>query len=169
MPLSAPVPLLETGESGQPRLAARVRSWRRLCYVAALLPVLAASCTGLDRNDQGRLQPQTVRGPCQVKKFFILDPSTVPVEMTVGNVGEACSLMIFNPDLQIILSAVLVTAAPAHGTATASLATLRTQAAVSYTPQPGYSGRDRFTVTLEPNGVSLSFAVTVQPGPLSPS
>ena len=40
---------------------------RRLRPIVLLLPLLAASCTGLGRNDQGNLQPQMVRGPCQVK------------------------------------------------------------------------------------------------------
>ncbi len=128
-----------------------------------LVPLFAASCADLARNDQGQLQPQTVSGPCQVKKFFILRQTAVHTEITVGNVGQACSFTIFNPDLQIVLSAALVTEQPAHGRATAALITAGRQAEISYTPQPGYAGPDKFSITLEPNDLAVTLAVTVQP------
>lgn len=141
---------------------------RRLRRLILLAPLLVASCAGLDGNGQGPLQPQTVSGPCGVKKFFILGLTSVRTEMTVGNVGQACRFTIFNPDLQIVLSAALVTAQPAHGRATAVLTSLGQQAAVSYTPQPGYAGLDQFSVTLEPHDLGVTLAVTVQPSPPAP-
>jgi hypothetical protein len=134
-----------------------------------LLPVLlAASCADLARNDQGQLQPQTVSGPCQVKKFFILSQTAVHTDISVGNVGRACSFTIFNPDLQIVLNAALVTEQPAHGRATAALITAGRQAEISYIPQPGYAGPDKFSITLEPNDLAVVLTVTVRP-PLAPS
>lgn len=131
--------------------------------LSLLIPLCCASCAGLAANDQGVLQPQTVGGPCQVKKFFIMRLTSVHTDMTVGNAGQACSLALFNPDLQIVLSAALVTSRPAHGRATAELITAGRQAAVSYAPQPGYTGSDSFSVTFEPNAIGITFSVTVQP------
>ena len=139
-----------------------VRRGRR-AILPLLLPLWCASCAGLASNDQGVLQPQTVSGPCQVKKFFILRQTSVRTDMTVGNTGQACSLTLFNPDLQIVLNAALVTSRPAHGRATAELITGRRQAAVSYAPQPGYTGSDSFSVTFEPDDIAVTFSVTVQP------
>ena len=134
--------------------------------ILALLALLCcASCAGLAGNDQGVLQPQTVSGPCQVKKFFILRLTSTPTEMAVGNTGQACSLMLLNADLQIALNAALVTSQPEHGRATAALITGRREAAVSYVPLPGYNGPDRFGITLEPNAIGVTFNVTVQPAP----
>ena len=130
-----------------------------------LLPLWCASCAGLARNDQGALQPQTVTGPCQVKKFFLLSLTSVDVEMTVGNTGQACTFTLLNPALQIALNAALVTGRPEHGRATATLISGRRQAEVSYVPQPGYAGPDSFSVTLQPNAVGMTIAVTVQPSP----
>lgn len=141
---------------------------RRLRWGLLLVPLLSASCAGLDRADQGNLQPQSVSGPCQVKKFFVLRTTAVRTEMTVGNVGQACSLTIFNPNLQIALNAALVTEPPAHGRATAALISGRRQAVISYEPQPGYTGPDRFSVTLEPDAWGMRFAVTVQASPPAP-
>lgn len=132
-----------------------------------LLPLLAASCAGLATNDRGNLQPQTVSGPCQVKKFFVLRTTAVRTGMTVGG-GQACSFTIFNPDLQIALNAALVTERPAHGRATAELISGRRQAAISYEPQPGYTGPDQFSVTLEPDAWGMRFAVAVQATPPAP-
>lgn len=139
--------------------AARLNCLRR---VLLLLPLWCASCAGLARNDQGPLQPQAVRGPCQVKKFFILGTTSVHTEMTVGNTGEACTFTVFNPAQQIVVNAALVTSQPAHGRATAAVITSGRQAAVSYTPEPGYTGPDRFSVTFEPNDLGVTLAVTVQ-------
>ena len=137
----------------------------RSAILPLLVPLWCASCAGLARNDQGPLQPQAVSGPCQVKKFFILSQTSVHTEMTVGNTGQACSFTLFNPDLQITLNAALVSSQPGHGRATAALITAGRQAAVSYAPQPGYAGPDRFSVTFEPNDLGVTFAVTVQPAP----
>ncbi len=148
---------------GSQEYCAAGRRWLR-CLMFPI-PLFFASRAGLSRNDQGPLQPQTVSGPCQVKKFFILGFTSVWTEMTVGNVGQACSFTIFNPDLQIVLTAALVTGQPTHGRATAALTTLGRQAAVSYIPQPGYTGPDQFSITLEPNDHGMTVAVTVQPSP----
>lgn len=151
--------------SSQEHSAARLKRLHRLML---LVPLLSTSCAGLARNDQGQLQPQTVSGPCQVKKFYILGLTSVRTDMTVGNTGHACSFTVFNPDLQIVLTAALVTDQPSHGRATAELITAGRQAAVSYTPQPGYTGPDHFSVTLEPNDLGITLAVTVQPSPPAP-
>ena len=130
---------------------------------ALLLPLLLGACAGLDRDDQGRLQPQTVRGPCTARKFFLLGFISVDASLAVENAGGACTLTILNPALQATLSAALVTTPPAHGTATAGLITLGRQAAIAYTPAPGYTGPDSFSVTLEPGAVGITFAVAVHP------
>ncbi len=143
----------------------RLAGVRCLRALALLAPCATASCAGLDRNDQGRLQPQTVSGPCQVKKFYILGTTTVRTSLTVANSGGACSFTIFNPDLQIVLNAALVSTPASHGVATVGLTNLGRQAQISYAPQPGYTGPDQFVVTLEPNDLSMAFAVTAQPTP----
>lgn len=131
---------------------------------AVLLPLLGASCGDLSRNDQGILQPQTVRGPCDVKKFFLLELRSVPTTLTIANTGQACSFTILDANLQIVLTAALVTGPAAHGRATADLITAGRQAEISYTPQPGYTGPDQFSITLEPRALGITVAVTVQPG-----
>ncbi len=142
----------------------RGRNGARLVRCAALATALAATaCAGLARDDQGQLQPQTVRGPCQVKKFFILSLTSVHTEMTVANAGQACTFTVFNPDLQIVLNAAYVTTQPSHGQAGAALVQLGRQGSVSYTPQPGYAGRDEFAVTFEPQDLGITVHVTVQP------
>ena len=131
--------------------------------LAVLLAAMAvASCAGLDRNDTGNLQPQAVSGPCDVKKFFLLRFTAVPTTMSVTNDGAACSFTILNPAQQFVITAALVTVQPSHGVAVITLPSLARQAAVAYTPAPGYVGPDRFTITLEPNDVAI--AVTVEPG-----
>ena len=47
--------------------------------------------------------------------------------------------------------------------ATAELTLLGRQASASYMPEPGYTGPDHFTVTIEPRDLAISVAVTVQP------
>ncbi len=133
----------------------------RLCLA---LPLLTASCAGLQRVDQGTLQPQTVSGPCQVKKFFLVNLTAVPTDLTVTANGQACSFTLINPDLQIFNTAALVTERPSHGQATSGLLRGGVQAGVSYTPEPGYTGKDTFTVTLEPADRAIRLNVTVQPG-----
>ena len=127
-----------------------------------VLPLLCAACAGLARNDQGVLQPQTVSGPCQVKKFFVLSQTSVHTDLTIGNAGQACTFTMFNPNLQLTLNVALVTSQPSHGRATAVLTNYNRQAEISYTPQPGYVGPDSFSITLEPNALGVTLAVTVQ-------
>lgn len=143
------------------------RSERVRCLVL-LASLLASSCAGLDRSDQGRLQPQTVSGPCQVEKFFILAFTSVRTDMTVGNAGQACSFTLFDLNEQRVLTAAFVTGQPAHGRATVGLVTANRQAVVSYIPEPGYVGPDRFSITLEPNARGVTVAVVVQPSPPTP-
>ena len=143
----------------------RCGSWRGLRAGLMLLPLVAASCAGLDRNDQGNLQPQTVRGPCQVKKFFLLGLRSVPAEMTVGNTGAACTFTVLNPALQVLINAALVTGPASHGRAGVGLAYGNRQAVVSYAPQPGYVGTDQFSITLQPNATGITVNVTVQEAP----
>ena len=135
----------------------------RWTVFSLLVPLCCVSCAGLATNDRGVLQPQTVSGPCQVKKFFILRLTSVHADMTVGNTGQACSLTLFKPDLQIVLDAALVTSQPEHGRAAAALINAERQATVSYAPHPGHVGPDHFGIALEPNDRGVTFAVTVQP------
>jgi hypothetical protein len=135
----------------------------KLRHASLLLLLATASCAGLERQDQGLLQPQNVSGPCQVKKFFLLDLRLVPTEMTVSNTGQACTFTVFNPAAQIITNAALITTPASHGQATAGLALAGTQAVASYTPQPGFVGTDKFALTLEPDNRGAIVNVTVQP------
>ena len=137
---------------------------RRLGWLALALPLALASCAGLDRVDQGRLQPQTVSGPCQVKKFFLVPLTAEPTDLAIQNLGQACSFTLVNPDLQIFNTAALVTEPASHGLATAGLLLGGVQAGVSYVPQPGYTGPDSFSVTVEPADRAVRVHVTVQPG-----
>jgi hypothetical protein len=138
------------------------RHQRLLRVLAIALPLATASCAGLERNDQGALQPQTVRGPCQVKKFFLLSQTAVHTDMTVDNAGQPCTFTVLNPNLQVFPTASLITEQPAHGRAESGLTNGGRSPIVSYTPQPGYSGTDRFTVTIEPNNHAIAVAVTVK-------
>ena len=141
---------------------------KRLRPLALLIASLPAACAALSQNGQGPLQPQSVSGPCQVKKFFILGLRTVPTDMTIGNVGQACSFTLFNPNVQLVLSAALVTTPPAHGRAAAALVSGGRQVEVSYAPQAGYAGPDSFSVLIEPNALGVTVNVTVQPSPPAP-
>ena len=134
-------------------------SWAVLAAAAMAL----SACGDLTRTDQGRLQPQTVDGPCTVKKFFLVRETAMHTNLSVGNSRDACQFSLINPDLQVFLTAALVTDQPLHGTATAGLLRSGTQATVSYVPQPGYTGPDHFTFTLEPGDAAVSVAVTVTP------
>ena len=132
--------------------------------LAVALPLLAASCGGnLSRNDQGTLQPQTVSGPCDVKKFFLVALTTIHTEMEVAPDAGACMMTLINPNLQIFNTAALVTSPPSHGQATAGLLRSGTQVAVSYTPQPGFTGTDSFAITIESADRGVTFAVRVAP------
>ena len=127
-----------------------------------LLPLLAASsCAGV-QGGGGPLQPQTVTGPCQVKPFFFLGLRAVPTDLVIRNTGEACSFSLVNYANQVFLNAALVTVPASHGRADAQLVSGNFQALVSYVPQPGYAGPDRFTVTLEPGATGVAVNVTVQ-------
>ena len=136
---------------------------RTLTAFILAAPLSLAACAGLDRNDQGNLQPQSVTGPCEVRKFFIMNFTSARTELTVAANGQACTFTIFNPALQLITTAALITAPPSHGHAEAGLVLAGRSAAVSYTPQPGYTGPDSFSVTLEPNARGAIFGVTVRP------
>ena len=132
-------------------------------WLALLLPLATASCAGLERSGQGAVPPQPGNGECQVKKFFVVNFTAVPTDMTVSSAGQGCTFTVFNPDLQLVTTAALVTSPPAHGQAAAGLVLAGRQAAVSYRPQPGYTGPDHFTVTLEPVDRAIAVNVMVQP------
>jgi hypothetical protein len=129
-----------------------------------LLAPLLASCAAMEANTQGPLQPQSVAGPCQVQRFFLLGARSVPTQMTVTNTGQACTFTLINPALNVVVSAALLSGAPTHGRAEAGLISGARQAAVSYTPAPGYVGPDKFDITLEPGAVGVTVNVTVQAG-----
>ena len=132
-------------------------------WLAMAIPLAVGSCAGLARNDQGVLQPQTVAGPCQVQKFFLLGLRSTPTSMTVSNSGQACTFTVINAAQQATLNAALVTSPASHGTAEAGLLLAGEQAVVRYTPQGGYTGPDRFAITIEPNNLGITVNVTVQP------
>ncbi len=79
--------------------------------------------------------------------------------MHLSGGGGSCDAEIFlRRGLRVPFSRLIVTTKPAHGTAEAG------EARVTYSPEPGFSGRDRFIVSTIPAG-SLEFAVTVDPPP----
>ena len=133
-------------------------------HMLLLAPLLLVSCAGPGVEAQGPLQPQAVAGPCEVKKFFFLSLRSVPAEMTVRNTGEACRMVLVNYAVQSRVNAALVTGVASHGRAEAEVISGGFQAAVTYVPQPGFAGRDQFSITLEPNAVGVTFNVTVVPG-----
>ena len=128
-----------------------------------LLAPLLAACADAGTYSQGRLQPQSVSGPCQIKRFFFLGLRSVPTTMTVANTGQACSFVVINPALNAVVNAALLTGAPSHGQALPEVTNGRRQVAVSYTPVPGYAGPDRFDGTLEPGAVGITVNVVVLP------
>jgi hypothetical protein len=135
----------------------------RTAFILAV-PLLAG-CTGTAPYSQGALQPQSVTGPCQVQRFYLLTTQSVPTQMTVSNTGGACTFTLINPALNMaVLNAALLTGAPTHGRAVASLVSGNTQAAVSYEPQRGYVGPDQFNVTIQPQAIGVTVNVTVQGG-----
>ncbi len=127
------------------------------------LLLLLGGCAGLARNDQGLLQPQTVAGPCQVKKFYLLGFTAVNTQLSTASNSQACRFTLINPDVQAVVSAAVVSERPGHGVAQAGVLLAGEQVEISYMAQPGYAGLDRFTVTLEPNDHAIRFAVTVAP------
>ncbi len=66
-----------------------------------LLPLASAACTGPGAST-GALQPQSVSGPCNVKKFFIARLDRTYTDMTVDSSEQACRFTLFNPDLQLV-------------------------------------------------------------------
>lgn len=137
----------------------RVKGFRLL-----LLAPLLASCAGLEANQQGPLQPQSVAGPCHVDRFFLLGFRSVPARMTVANTGQACTFTLINPALNAVVDAALLTGLPNHGQAAAGLLNGARQAVASYTPAQGYAGPDEFRITLEPEAVGVTVSVTVEAG-----
>lgn len=134
-------------------------------HIPLLVPLLLlSSCAAMEANTQGPTQPQSIAGPCTVKRFFLLGFRSVPTEMTVAGTGQACTFTLINPALNQVVDAALLTGVPRHGVATAELIGGARQVAVSYTPQPGYAGPDRFDVTLEPGAVGITVHVTVTAG-----
>ena len=144
-------------------MSASVRARGRLhrAWTTAALLCLAG-CAALNADSPGRLQPQAVSGPCEVKKFFLLSQTAVHTDMTVASAGQACTFTVLNPNLQAFPTAVLVTEPALHGHVTAGLTNGGRSPVVSYVAQPGYRGSDRFTVTIEPNDHAVAVAVTVQ-------
>ena len=132
-------------------------------FLLVLLPVIAGSCAQYPAgNAGGPLQPQGVTGPCQVKPFFLLGLRSVPAQLTIRNTGEACTFTLVNYAFQQYLNAALVTMPASNGSATAQLISGNFQALVTYMPRPGYTGPDRFSVTLEPNATGVTVNVIVQ-------
>ena len=133
-------------------------------FVTAVRSLILA-CLGLGLVAAGPTQPQTVTGPCHVKDFFIVSFGTSNTDMTVDGGPQACQFTLFNPALDRFQTAALITTLPSHGHAEAGLILGGTSAAVSYTPEPGYTGADTFTATIEPSDKAVIVHVTVaKPG-----
>ena len=81
----------------------------------------------------------------------------------MSNTGQGCTFAVFNPAQQVFVNAALITEPATRGLAQAAQASGGLQGAATYTPQPGYTGPDHFTVTFEPEDRAVSVAVTVQP------
>ena len=140
-------------------VATRLAWWRAL---AAVLPVAVAGC-GISANDPNAfVQPQATNGPCTVKKFFLLSQTAVHTDMAINGAGQSCTFTVISPDAQAFPTASLLTRPAEHGRAQAGFANGGRSALITYTPQPGYRGADRFTVTIEPNDHAIEVAVTVQ-------
>ena len=131
------------------------------CPVLLASILLVASCAAPGQSFL--IQPQGVAGPCTVKNFFILDVTAVRAEMAVANTGQACTFAVFTPAQQAFVTAALITDPAAHGVALAGVAAGGFQGTASYTPQPGYTGPDQFTVTFEPRDRAVRVAVIVRP------
>jgi len=135
----------------------------RLLLLAPPLALGLAACDAMRANTQGPVQPQATSGPCQVDRFFLLGLRSVPTTMTVANTGAACRFTLINPALNAVVDAALLTGLPRHGEAHADLISGNRQAEIIYTPVPGYTGPDTFSVTLEPGAVGVTVKVVVQP------
>ena len=133
----------------------------RMRWLPLLLAPLLTGCAGMLDNMQGPVQPQSTTGPCQVERFYLLSLRSVPTRMTVANTGAACSFLLINPALNATLNAALLTGPAQHGQASTELANGRRQGLVSYVPQPGYVGPDKFDITLQPNAIGVTVEVTV--------
>lgn len=131
-------------------------------FAVVLTCFAAVSCTGVNQVNGSLLQPQTTTGPCTVKKFYLVGLNSTHTDMTVDAGTEACQFTLINPDQQIVNDAALITGRPAHGVATAELIVQGRSVAVSYRPEPGYQGTDKFEVTVQPRARGITFAVTVQ-------
>jgi hypothetical protein len=129
--------------------------------LTVLLPLVCAGCIG-PGSSSGPLQPQSVSGPCEVKKFYVLRMTRVYTDMTIDSTAQACRFTLFNPDLQLVELAALITEPPIHGRAQSGVINGDRMAAISYTPTPGYVGSDRFTTTIEPGDKTVTVNVTVR-------
>jgi hypothetical protein len=95
---------------------------------------------------------------CKVSDVAAAPGKQVPVEMAVGNDGGWCALSLSAPD-HSPYGAGLLTDRAAHGTV--YIHTVGDDTRIDYTPDHGYAGTDKFTVTLLPGEVALAFSVTV--------
>jgi hypothetical protein len=130
--------------------------------VAILIPLVCAACTNPGGATQGTAQPQSISGPCTVERFFIEPYSTSNTHMVVNGTAQTCRFTLFNPDLQLVQNAALLTENPTHGRAEVAVANGDRSVAISYTPAPGYIGPDRFTATIEPGDKTVRVSVTAR-------
>jgi uncharacterized caspase-like protein len=79
--------------------------------------------------------------------------------MHLSGGGGSCGTDVFlHPGTRIPFSRLVVTTRPVHGTVETG------ESVVTYRPEPGFTGQDRFIVSTIPAG-SLEFTVTVDPPP----
>lgn len=129
---------------------------------AIAVPLICAACTNPGAATQGTAQPQSISGPCTVGRFFIEPYSTSNTDMVVNGVAQTCRFTLFNPDLQLVQNAALLTENPTHGRAQVDLINGDRMVAISYAPAPGYVGPDRFTATIEPGDKTVRVSVTAR-------
>ncbi len=97
---------------------------------------------------------------CKVSDVAAAPGKQVAVDMAVGNDGGWCALSLSTAD-HSPYGAGLLTDRAVHGTV--YIHTVGDDTRIDYTPERGYAGTDKFTVTLLPGEAALMFSVTVTP------
>jgi hypothetical protein len=98
---------------------------------------------------------------CTVPKIALEDGQAAEVAMAVGNDGGWCGITVAQKG-PTPYAAGLLTARPAHGKV--YVHTVGDVTRIDYTPDPSFTGKDGFTVTLLPGQPVLRVDVAVKPG-----
>jgi hypothetical protein len=102
---------------------------------------------------------------CTAPRVTAAEGKPTPAAITVTNDGGWCGLTVQKPGGGPF-SAGLLSTRPAHGKA--YIHTVGDDTRIDYTPGPGFSGADAFTVTLLPGDGTVQVSVTVNPGAAPP-